>query len=145
MLLSSEKGETKKYTDFTVEHIKKYLDAFRKLVLSGGYSISKNENRQENLDFIETYKIDTKKEIEILLSIQYEDFCYAVDNEKKAYSHERLYVFCKEYDLDNWGTPERVEIYIKSNILQTSRGDDFLVVVSFHKRNKPIKYLFKNV
>ncbi|AET69782.1 hypothetical protein Desor_4357 [Desulfosporosinus orientis DSM 765] len=35
-----EKVETKKYTDFTVEHIKKYLDEFRKLVLKGNYSIT---------------------------------------------------------------------------------------------------------
>jgi hypothetical protein len=26
---------------------------------------------------------------------------------------------------------------------QTKRGDDFTIVVSFHKRNKPIEYLFK--
>ena len=134
---------SKKYTDFTTEHIKKYLDELRKLILAGKYSISKNENRQENLDFIETYKIDTKKEKEILLSLQYEDFCYAVDNEKEAYSHERLYIFCKGYELDNWGSTECVEIYIKTNMLQTNRGDDFLVVVSFHKRNKPIKFLFR--
>ena len=141
--MSSEKGKTQKYTDFTAEYIKKYLDVFRNLVLAGKYSISINGNRQENQDFIETYKIDTKKEREILLSLQYEDFCYAVDNEKEAYSHERLFIFCKEYNLDNWGTPECVEIYIKTNTIRTSRGDDFLVVVSFHKRNKPIKFLFK--
>ncbi|MDA8228516.1 MAG: hypothetical protein M0T74_12625 [Desulfitobacterium hafniense] len=138
-----EKVETKKYTDFTPEHIKKYLDEFRKLILKGNYSISINKNRQKNTDFIETYQIDTKKEREIFLALQYEDFCYAVDNEKEAYSNERLYIFCKEYELDNWGTTEYIEIYIKTNILQTKRGDDFLIVVSFHKRNKPIKFQFK--
>lgn len=138
-----EKVETKKYTDFTVEHIKGYLNQFRKLILNGKYSISININRLENIDFIETYKIDTKKEREILLGVQHDDFCYAVDNEKEAFSNERLYVFCKEYELDNWGTTEHIEIYIKTNIIQTRQEDDFLVVVSFHKRNKPIQYQFK--
>lgn len=138
-----EKIETKKYTDFTKEHIKKYLDKLKRLVLEGNYLIPTNKNRSENLNFNETYKINTKKEKEILMSIQFDDFCYAVDNENAAYPNERLYVFCKEYELDNWGDVESVEIYAKCNLLQTVRGDDFLVVVSFHKLNKPIKRLFR--
>ena len=129
--------------DFTPEEIKKYLDDLRRLVLDGMYVISKNENRQENNDFIEEYKIDSKKEKEILLSLQFDDFCYAVDNEKEEFAHERLYIFCKEYELDNWGTLECVEIYIKTNMTKTRRGEEYMIVVSFHKRNKPITYLFK--
>lgn len=141
--MDSEKGDSKKYTDFTPDDIKKYLDNLRKYVLGSKYIISRNENRQENIEFIEDYKIDTRKEKEILLSVQYDDFCYAVGNEKEAFAHERLYIFCKPYELDKWGTLEMVEIYIKTNVIQTRSGDDFLIVVSFHKRNKPIKYLFK--
>lgn len=132
-----------KYTDFTPDDIKKYLDKFRKAVLDGKYIISKNKNRQENIEFIEDYKIDTKKEKEILLGIQYDDFCYAVDNEKEEFAHEKLYIFCKCQELDHWGTLESVDIYIKINMIQTKKGDDFTIVVSFHKRNKPIKYLFR--
>jgi len=141
--LSTGKRETRKYVDFTPEEIKKYLDDLRRLVLDGMYVISKNENRQENNDFIEEYKIDSKKEKEILLSLQFDDFCYAVDNEKEEFAHERLYIFCKEYELDNWGTLECVEIYIKTNMTKTRRGEEYMIVVSFHKRNKPITYLFK--
>jgi hypothetical protein len=137
------KRKINKYTDFTPEDIKKYLDKFRKAVLEGKYIISKNQNRQENIEFIEDYKINTKKEKEILLGIQYDDFCYAVDNEKEEFAHEKLYIFCKCQELDYWGTLESVDIYIKINMTQTKRGDDFTIVVSFHKRNKPIKYLFK--
>lgn len=141
--MSSTERETKKHTDFTPGDIKKYLDDIRKIVLEGKYIIAKNENRQENMDFIDDYKIDTKKEKEILLSLQFDDFCYAVDNAKKEFAHEKLYIFCKGYELDNWGTLEFVEIYVKTNITQTRRGDDFMIVISFHKRNKPISYLFK--
>lgn len=132
-----------KHTDFTVDEIRAYLAKLRKAILDNKYTIAKNENRQENMDFIEDYKIDTKKEKEILLGIEYSDFCYAVDNENEEFAHEVLYVFCKRQELDFWGTLEDVDIYIKINMIQTRRGDDYVIIVSFHKRNKPIKHLFK--
>ena len=141
--MGNTKRETKKYTDLTPDDIKAYLSKFRKFILDGKYSIAQNENRQENIDFIEDYKIDTKKEKEILLGIQYDDFCYAVDNDNEEFSHEILYIFCKCQELDYWGTLEKVDIYIKINMTQTKSGDDYVIIVSFHKRNKPIEYLFK--
>lgn len=95
------------------------------------------------MDFIEDYKINSIKEREILLGIQYDDFCYAVDNEKEEFAHEKLYIFCKRQELDYWGALELVDIYIKINMTKTRKGDDFTIIVSFHKRNKPISYLFK--
>ena len=141
--MGNTKSETNKYTDLTPDDIKAYLSKFRKFILDGKYSIAQNENRQENIDFIEDYKIDTKKEKEILLGIQYDDFCYAVDNDDEEFSHEILYIFCKCQELDYWGTLENVDIYIKINMTQIRNGDDFVFIVSFHKRNKPIEYLFK--
>lgn len=141
--MDSSKRIIKRYTNFTPDDIKKYLDKFRRLVIDGKYVIAINENRQDNINFIEDYKINSKKEKEILLDIQYNDFCYAVDNIKKEFAHEKLYVFCKCEELDYWGTLEFVDIYIKINMTQTKIGDDFTIVVSFHKRNKPIEYLFK--
>ena len=120
-----------------------YLYKFRKCVLDGRYSISQNENRQENIGFIEDYKIDTKKEHEILLGLQFDDFCYAVENDNVDFAHEVLYIFCKQHELDFWGTLETVDIYIKVNMIETRRGDIFSVVVSFHKRNFEITYLFR--
>ncbi|QXM05797.1 hypothetical protein [Crassaminicella indica] len=143
MTLISEEQGTKKHTDFTSGQIKEYLSKLRKLVIEGKYSISQNKNRMENISFIEEYKINSDKEREILLSIEYDDFCYAVDNQNPKFAHEILYVFNKEYELDNWGELESVDIYIKTNMTQTRRGDDIIIVVSFHKRNKPISYLFR--
>lgn len=107
--MSSKKQDPQKFTNLTINEIKDYLDKFRKCVLEGRYSISQNENRQENIDFIEDYKIDTKK----------------------------------EHELDFWGTIETVDIYIKVNMIETRKGDLFSVIVSFHKRNFEIKYLFR--
>lgn len=143
MTLINSEEETKKHTDFTPEQIKEYLGKLRKLVIEGKYTISQNDKRTENINFIEDYKINSDKEREILLSIEYDDFCYAVDNKNPKFAHEILYVFNKEYELDNWGKLESIDIYIKTNLTQTRRDDDIMIIVSFHKRNKPISYLFR--
>lgn len=141
--MSSKKQNAHKLLDFTPDEIKDYLDEFRKCILEGRYSISQNEHRQENIDFIEDYKVDTKKEHEILLGLQFDDFCYAVKNDNIDFAHEVLYIFCKQHELDFWGTSEIVDIYIKVNMIETRREDLFSVVVSFHKRNFEITYLFR--
>ena len=51
-------SESGKYTDLTPEDIKTYLRKLRHLIIGGKYGISKNNNRRENIDFIEDYKID---------------------------------------------------------------------------------------
>jgi len=141
--LSSNERKIEKHINFTPDDIKKYLEKFRRCVLESRYTISLNPNRKENIDFIEDYKINSKKEKEILLGIQYDDFCYAVDNDKEEYAHEVLYIFCKQHDLDHWGTVESVDIYIKINMTQTRKDDDYSIVVSLHKRNLDLKYLFR--
>lgn len=136
-----DEDEPQKHVDFTEENIKTYLQSLQKHIKNNNYSISKN--REKNMKFIENYKINTKKEKNILLSLTYKDFCYAVDNKKEKYSHETLYVFCKRKELDHWGSLKTVDIYIKINITETSKGN-FMYVVSFHEKEKKLKYLFKN-
>jgi hypothetical protein len=132
-----------KHTKFTEQEIMDYLVKFKEVVEAGKYTISVNENRNENKQFIEDYNIDTEKERGILLSLDYLDFCYAVDNSKPQYAHEKLYVFCVSRELASFGDQEIVEIYIKTNLMKTRKGNDFAVVISLHKLNKKISYLFK--
>jgi len=141
--LSSNNQNLEKLTEFNVEEIKEYLVEFKKCILEGKYSISLNPNRQENIDFIEDYHINTKKEREILLGLQFDDFCYAVQNDNPDYAHEVLFVFCKQHELDSWGALEIVDIYIKVNMTETKSGNIMSFVISFHKRNFEIKYLFR--
>lgn len=54
-----------------------------------------------------------------------------------------LYVFVPQVNLfDANGIETTVDIYIKINIIDTPRGNR-VAVISFHKRNKPIDYLFR--
>ncbi|MCG8515594.1 MAG: hypothetical protein MI740_15750, partial [Halanaerobiales bacterium] len=141
--LSRSSRRAQKHTDFTSKDIDEYLNKIRKCVRENKYSISLNENRNENMEFIEDYRIDTQKEKEILLSLTHKNFCYAVDNNNPKFPNEKLYVFCKRFQLENWGLIESVNIYIKTNKLETKNGDDFVVVISMHKLKKPMKFLFK--
>lgn len=135
--------ESRKYTDFTQDEIKQYLEELKQLIRDGQYTISLNRNRTENVDFMEDYNIDTNKAEELLMCFEVMDFCYVVNNLKADFAHEKLYIFCREFELDNRGDLEVVDIYMKSNLMLTRRGDKRVIIISFHKRNKPIRYCFK--
>lgn len=55
---------------------------------------------------------------------------------------ERLFIFAKEYELDNWGNYEKVNVYIKMKIEKLEK-EDYSVIISFHPANKPMIFLFK--
>ncbi|WP_410265153.1 hypothetical protein, partial [Barnesiella intestinihominis] len=107
------------------------------------YTISLNEKRQENIEFINEYNIRSDKQKSILMQIEVEDFCHTLQNTKPGYEYELLYVFVPQVELYNAdGEEETVDIYTKFNIIDLPKGNR-TVVISFHKRNKSIDYLFR--
>ncbi len=129
--------------NYTKEQICSVLDAIKDCVRENRYSISKNENRQENIDFIQQYNLTSRKQSEILLKIEPEDFCHTLQNTNFGFEHETLYVFCPQAMLFNFsGEEELVDIYTKFNIIDVASGKR-AIVISFHKRNKPMDYLFR--
>lgn len=128
---------------YTRKEIKDVLDKFKDCVKSGRYIISLNNERQENIAFIQRYNIRDEKKREILLQIQCDDFAHSLRNTKEGYEHEVLYVFVPQVELFNAdGYVETVNVYVKINIIERSKGDR-VVVISFHKANKPVNYLFR--
>lgn len=129
--------------NYTREQIEDVLSDIKQCINSNRYIISMNENRQENTDFINEYNIYPKKRKEILLNISVEDFCHTLKNTNKGYEYEVLYVFAPEVELYNAiGEVERVFIYIKFNLIDRVNGN-MAIVISFHKLNRSIDYLFK--
>lgn len=109
----------------------------------GMYSVSRNVNRQENIDFINEYNMRSEKIEAILNNLTVDDFCHTLQNTKAGYEDETLYVFVPQVELfEADGVAIKVDIYIKTNIMNTSKGNR-MVVISFHKRNKPIQYAFR--
>ena len=129
--------------NYTREEIQNVLDKKKTCVSLGKYTNSLNEKRQENIEFINEYKIRSDKQKSILMQIEVEDFCHTLQNTKPGYEYEILYVFVPQVELYNAdGEEETVDINTKFNIIDLPKGNR-TVVISFHKRNKSIDYLFR--
>jgi len=129
--------------NYSREDIEIVLGTIKKCVASGRYYISLNENRQDNIAFIHEYNIRSDRQQSILMDIEVEDFCHSLQNTKSGFEFETLYVFVPQvqlYQID--GREVTVDVYTKFNIINLPGGNR-TVVVSFHKRNKPIDYLFR--
>lgn len=129
--------------NYSHEEIKDILSKIKECISTGKYTISLNERRQENIDFINEYNIRSDRQKSILMQIEVEDFCHLLQNTKSGYEYEVLYVFVPQVQLFNAdGEEETVDVYTKFNVLDLPSGSR-TVVISFHKRNKPIDYLFR--
>jgi hypothetical protein len=129
--------------NYTREQIDAILDKIKDCVVNNKYTIALNENRQENVDFINEYNIRSDKQKSILLQLRTEDFCHILQNTKIGFEYEVLYVFVPQVQLFNAdGEEETVDIYTKFNVIDMSNRSR-TVVISFHKLNKPIDYLFR--
>ena len=130
--------------NYTREEVQVILNKIKDCINDNQYIISQNQNRAENVQFINEYRLDEKKRKEILLSIEVDDFCHSLNNTNPGYEHEVLYVFCPQRNLfDIFGEEEFVDIYTKFNIIEYKSDKKRVVTISFHKRNKPIAYLFR--
>lgn len=130
--------------NYNKDDIDRILKIIKECVKSDKYTISINENRQENIDFINEYNIRSDRQKSILIGLKIEDFCYTLQNTKIGYEHEILYVFAPQvYLFEAQGSEATVDMYIKINIIDTVGGNR-VVVISFHRRNKPIEYLFRD-
>lgn len=129
--------------NYTREQIDAILDKIKDCVANNKYTIALNENRQENVDFINEYNIRSNKQKSILLQIRTEDFCHTLQNKKIGFEYEVLYVFVPQVQLFNAdGEEETIDVYTKFNVIDMPNGSR-TVVISFHKLNKPIDYLFR--
>ncbi len=129
--------------NYTREQIDAILDKIKDCVVNNKYTIALNENRQENVDFINEYNIRSDKQKSILLQLRTEDFCHTLQNTKIGFEYEVLYVFVPQVQLFNAdGEEETVDVYTKFNVIDMPNGSR-TVVISFHELNKPIEYLFR--
>ena len=129
--------------NYTRDEIDAVLAKIKSCVEKNQYTISLNENRQENIDFINEYNIRSEKQQSILMQIETDDFCHSLQNTKIGYEYEVLYVFVPQVQLFNSdGDEETVDVYTKFNVIDLPSGSR-AIVISFHKRNKPIDYLFR--
>jgi hypothetical protein len=127
--------------DVTIADIEKYLEEVKEAINDGRYRVEMNENRQDNQDLFFDYIVDEDKRKQILLSLTAMDFSEIRQNTHKGFEHELLYVFGKDAKLLRRFSSgeEQVSLYIKFNKLESR----YVIVISFHKQNHPLKYNFK--
>ena len=129
--------------DYSEEQIKNLIEIIKDCVRENRYTISLEENKSENIQFIEEYNINEKKRINILFDLDYRDFCYGLQNMREGVEQNNLYVFCMQkylYNIED--ETELIDIYLKFNILCNEK-EEYNLLVSLHKRNKPITYIFR--
>lgn len=137
--------EDYRITDYTKEDIQEYLDKVKKLVEKDKYSIPLQENRNKNKKFVERYNLNNKKRKKILNSLNVYDFCYGTRNINQGYEHEILYVFSKGYEDTFPEGHKKIQIYIKTNLIESGEKSpyDFVIVISFHEYTGKVKTLFE--
>ena len=129
--------------DYSEEQIRNLIEIIKDCVRENRYNVSLEDNKLENIQFIEEYNINEKKRINILFDLDYKDFCYGLQNLKDGVEQNNLYVFCVSRELYNIeDKKELVDIYLKFNII-CNEAEEYRILVSLHKRNKPITYVFK--
>jgi hypothetical protein len=129
--------------DYSEEQVRNLIEIINNCVRENRYTISLEHNKLENMQFIEEYNINEKKRIDILFDLNYKDFCFGLQNMKDGIEQNDLYVFCIQKELHSIDNKkEIVDIYLKFNIICLECGE-YHLLVSLHKRNKPISYLFR--
>lgn len=126
--------------DITYDDVDKYLKGVKEAIRKGDYRIDRHERRKANVMLYKDYVIDENKSKEIILDLQVQNFCARFPNEHEGFEHEMLYVFGAEVKLlQRFGDKEEsVPLYIKFNQLENK----YVIVISFHKQEYPLKYYF---
>ena len=129
--------------DYTRDMISNLINIIKECVLEERFTVSLEGSRTENMQFIEEYNINEEKIVDILSELNEEDFCYGLKNMKDGVLHNDLYIFCPVRELYNIkGEKEVIDIYMRFNIIENDMNE-YRVLVSMHKRNKPMTYIFK--
>ena len=126
--------------NLSIADIEEYLSIVRQAVREDRYEIERNENREENLKLSWQYMLPEEEIKKIIYSLTPLDFSEAVKNRKKRFANEILYVFGKNVNLieRDSGQEKEIELYIKFN----KEIDNYVIVISFHEANHPVKKYF---
>ena len=98
--------------NYSEDEIKSFLEKVKDCIREDKFIVSTNENRQENIDFINEYNLTNQRQKEILLRLEVEDFCHSLQNTNIGFEYEVLYVFCPQvtlHDIDD--LEEIIDIY----------------------------------
>lgn len=73
--------------NYSKEDIANMVKLIQECIACESYTVSRNANRQENIDFIYEYNLRSDKIKAILMNLTIDDFCHTVQNKKEGYDH----------------------------------------------------------
>jgi hypothetical protein len=116
-----------------IEQIRGFLDKAKRLIKSGSFDFVP---RKKNMDSIKSAGLTIKHVKEIILSLNYKNYCRGpvVDS---GYNRQG-FVWEFGYDIDG------VDFYIKLKIEERG-GKECLVCLSFHIAEYPVYYPYKSL
>lgn len=122
----------------TRSDVEQYLSEVFSAVNAGNYQIS---SRGKNQDIYMDYVFTEEDAKNVMLSLTADDFSGAVQNDHPNHPEEILYIFGKDIILmPRYGdSEETVSLYIKFNKLV----NQYVIIISFHKQEYPLRYKFK--
>ncbi len=127
--------------EITKNEIEDYICIIKQAYGLNRYRFEVSDNREANRRLVRKYIINEQVLKEIIMDLKVEDFSEILKNNKPGFEHERLYVFGKKVKLlERFGEQEKeVSLYIKTNKLD----DNFVIIVSLHEEEYPVKKYFK--
>lgn len=82
------------YSKLEIEDL---LEEIKSLIQSKSYMISTGENREKNEEFIFEFDLNDEKICELLMQIEYSDFCKCLHPYDISRNHEDYYLFAPEF------------------------------------------------
>ena len=101
------------------------------------------EERKDNLELLQQYIIATKDRKKIISNLKANNFCFEqAETVKDGKKYGNLFIFGVEKKLVSreTGLKEIVPIYIKFQFFDLNDCKDAVLVVSFHKAKKELRY-----
>lgn len=107
---------------------------------------SDDKERPKNEEFLTIYGNNHQRRLEIIKELTYLNFCEEQqDRLKNGPKYENiLRVFGIQKRLFNYELEqeEDIEIYIKLQLLNLEKPKDAVLVISFHRAEKPMRYMY---
>jgi len=102
--------------------------------------------RQKNTELFMNYVIEEEEALIVCKGLSPDDFVDKVQNEHPGYEHENLFIFGKSINLlEKFGDEEKtVNLYIKFNLTKDSKGNGYVIIISFHEQEYPVQYYKDN-
>ena len=117
------------YSKLEIEDL---LEEIKRLIQSKSYMISTGENREKNEEFMIEFNLDDEKICELLMQIEYSDFCECLHPYDVLRNHEDYYLFAPEFTLtDLFGDVLQVIVYVKIIIKNDKKNQPFLLLYLF--------------